>query len=207
MHCLEPGCVDACPVGAIRKTPAGAVVYDRSKCMGCRYCMLACPLGVPRYEWEKKLPYMRKCDMCFDRLREGRVPACVEACPNGACVAGERDELLRLAKGRVAGGRSPYLPHVYGEHELGGTSVLYISDVPLERFGWPETVGSRTVSSYTWPVISKTPWVAGGVAAFLAGTFFIIRRRMQLQGESAVPEEKQAATGSRPGSRSRGGQQ
>jgi len=189
VHCLHPGCVDACLVGAITKTKEGPVIYDPSKCIGCRYCMLACPLSIPRYEWDKKLPYMKKCDMCFDRLREGKVPACVEACPNQVCVFGERDDLLRQARERVAKAGGKYIDHVYGEEELGGTCVLYVSDKPLDAFGWPEKVGRRAIMSYTWPVMSKTPWLAGGVATFLVGTYAVIQRRMKLQAANATGDE------------------
>jgi formate dehydrogenase iron-sulfur subunit len=185
VHCLEPGCVDACLVGAITRTEAGPVVYDPSKCIGCRYCMLACPLKIPRYEWEKTLPYMKKCDMCADRVAVGKPPACVEACTSEALVFGDRDALLREAKRRIAGAPKRYLHHVYGEKELGGTAVLYISDTPLDALGWPDRMGWRTMASYTWPVMSKTPWLAGGVAAFLVGTYAIIQRRMRLMDEAA----------------------
>jgi len=199
LHCLVPSCVDACPVGAIEKTPDGPVVYDPSKCMGCRYCMLACPIQIPRYEWESKLPYMKKCDMCFSRIEKGDLPACVEACPQKACLFGERDQLLGVARKRLSDRSAGYIQHVYGERELGGTSVLYISDVPLAALGWPEAVGERTLSSFTWPLISKTPWLALGVATLLTGTHFIIRRRMEREAErtallargSALPERKE----------------
>lgn len=184
VHCLEPGCVEACPVGAIRHTRQGPVVYDPGRCIGCRYCMLACPLGIPRYEWEKQLPHMVKCDMCIERLQENRPPACVEACPKEACVFGERSELLRLARSRIASGGA-YLDHVWGERELGGTAVLYISDQPLAAMHWPEKVGRRTLTSFTWPLISKTPWMAGGVATLLTGVWWIIQRRMKLQADAA----------------------
>jgi len=188
VHCLEPGCVGACPVHAIEKTKEGPVIYDPSRCMGCRYCMIACPLDIPRYEWEKPLPYMKKCDLCFERIREGRVPACVEACPEEACIFGERASLLREAKRRIARGPQKYLQHIYGEKELGGTSVLYISDTPLDALGWPENVGERSMLSYTWPIISKTPWVAATVGGLLVGTYAVIQRRMSLQARNARDE-------------------
>ena len=191
VHCLEPGCVDACPVGAIRHTKQGPVVYDASRCMGCRYCMLACPLGIPRYEWEKTLPYMIKCDMCVQRLGEGRPPACAEACPNEACVFGERDELLRQARARIASGDG-YLPHIWGEHEMGGTAVLYISNASLAEMHWPDKLDRRTLASFTWPLISKTPWMAGGVAMFLTGTSWIIHRRMKLQAAAGSHDTNNA---------------
>jgi formate dehydrogenase iron-sulfur subunit len=187
VHCLRPGCVDACPVGAIQKTDPGPVTYDPDKCMGCRYCMLACPLEIPRYEWEKQLPYMKKCDMCADRVSEGKVPACVEACPQEACVFGDREALLAEAKRRISAQPDTYLNHVFGEKELGGTSVLYLSDVPLDAIGWPEKVGERTSSSYTWPLISKTPVMALTVGALLTGTYWVIQRRMKLAEEGNAP--------------------
>jgi formate dehydrogenase iron-sulfur subunit len=101
MHCVEPSCVSACLVGGIRKTPEGPVVYDPDKCIGCRYCMLACPFHVPRYEWQETMPFVKKCSMCFDRLRDGGKPACVEACPNEALEFGERDALLAEAHERI----------------------------------------------------------------------------------------------------------
>ena len=91
MNCNEPTCVSVCPVGAFKKTAPGPVVYDQTKCIGCRYCMLACPFQVPAYEWSSRLPIVRKCDMCFDRLAAGKMTACSEACPTGATITGDRD--------------------------------------------------------------------------------------------------------------------
>jgi formate dehydrogenase iron-sulfur subunit len=183
LHCLHPGCVDACPVGAMKKTPEGPVVYDPARCMGCRYCMLACPVKAPRYEWEKALPYIQKCDLCHERLARGLPTACAEACPTGACAFGERDALLAEGRRRAAalpGGR------LYGERELGGTGVLYLSDVPLDAIGWPQRMGERSLAEFTWPLISKTPFLAAGVGAFLAGTWWVIGRRMRLEAERAA---------------------
>src|SRR4030065_53194 len=80
-HCLDPACVSACPVGAMQKSPEGPIIYDKSICMGCRYCMMACPFGIPRYDWASAVPYVNKCTMCHTRLTEGKLPACVQACP------------------------------------------------------------------------------------------------------------------------------
>ena len=191
LHCSEPGCVSACPVGAIEKTSLGAVVYDKSRCMGCRYCMLACPVGIPRYEWEKQLPYMVKCDLCQPRLEKGEPPACTAACKNGVLAFGERDAMLQEARKRISRHPSQYVNHIYGERELGGTAVLYLANQPLDVLGWPSNVGERTLASYTWPLISKTPWMALGVGGFLVGAQLIIQRRMQLE---ANPEDENAAT-------------
>jgi formate dehydrogenase iron-sulfur subunit len=182
MHCLEPSCVAACLVGGITKTPEGPVVYDPDKCIGCRYCMLACPFHVPRYEWAETAPLMVKCGMCFDRLAEGGEPACVEACPHDALVFGPREDLLREAHDRIAAEPEAYLPRVWGEHEFGGTSVLYLSDVDLNALGWPET-HTEAIPSLTEPLITKTPLMGASVACSLLGINWVIGRRMKLQAE------------------------
>ena len=182
-HCMKPACEEACLVGAIKKTELGPVVYDASKCIGCRYCMLACPVGIPKYEWDKQIPYMKKCNMCYERQVEGKTPACVEACPQKAAMFGNYSDLLDKAKQTISQNPDKYINHVYGEKELGGTSVLYISDVPLDALGFPEKVGDRSIHSYTWPVLSKTPILAAGVCSFLSGTLWIVNRRMKLQSK------------------------
>jgi formate dehydrogenase iron-sulfur subunit len=185
MHCLEPSCVSACLVGGITKTPEGPVVYDREKCIGCRYCMLACPFHIPRYEWDQRIPYMKKCTMCAERLAHGYEPACVAACPHEALTFGERNALLGEAHRRIAAGRGAYVRRVWGEHEFGGTSVLYVSDVDLGAVGWPDT---RTVPipALTAPLIAKTPFIGLGVAGSLLGINWVIRRRMRIASEAAA---------------------
>jgi formate dehydrogenase iron-sulfur subunit len=186
LHCLKPACVEACLVGALTKSPQGPVVYDAEKCIGCRYCMLACPFSIPRYEWDKTLPFITKCTMCVQRLEAGQVPACVEACPHEAIMFGERDELMAEAHRRIESRSDLYLPHVYGEREVGGTCVLYVSHVPLEVLGWPERVGTKPIPAYTWPVISLTPGIAITVASVLTGVSWIVQRRMKIAAEQAA---------------------
>jgi len=189
MHCLEPSCVDACLVGGITKTPEGPVVYDPDMCIGCRYCMLACPFHIPRYEWDKTVPFMKKCNMCFDRIKEEKEPACVEACPNNALSFGERKQMLNIAHQRIEAQPKKYAPHVWGEDELGGTSVLYISDVDLKAIGW--TTDSVTpIPTLTKPLITMTPFIGLGVASSLLGLSWIVRRRMKLADEALSSEEK-----------------
>ena len=117
LHCLEPACASACLVAALKKTSAGPVTYDAGKCIGCRYCIVACPLDVPRYEWMKLVPYVKKCDMCAGRQANQQVPGCVEACPTGASIVGWRDEILEEAQRRILGGG--YVQHIYGSEEAG----------------------------------------------------------------------------------------
>ena len=102
MHCDNPACVSACIVGAFSKEDNGAVVYNASTCIGCRYCMVACPFQIPAYEYENALtPEVKKCDFCFDRQQDGKLPACVEICPVEALTFGKRRNLLSLAEERI----------------------------------------------------------------------------------------------------------
>jgi len=127
-HCNEPACASACPIHAYDKTPEGPVLYDSSKCFGCRYCMIACPFYVPAYSYESALePKIVKCIMCYPRIKAGRLPACVEACPAGAITFGKRKDLINLAREKIMRNPQRYVNHIYGEHEAGGTSWIYIS--------------------------------------------------------------------------------
>ena len=179
MHCVHPGCVSACTVGALRKTALGPVVYDSSKCIGCRYCQYACPFGVPTYEWDNVLGLIQKCQMCYSRLVEGEKPACVASCPNGALRFGKRSELLAQAKAQIASTPDRYIDHIYGEHEVGGTSMLYLSDVPFAQLGFP-TLADRAVSANAETVMQLTPAVAAAVATVATGLHLIFRRRQQI---------------------------
>ena len=139
LHCLDPACVSACIVGAMTKEPSGAVLYDAYKCMGCRYCMVACPFQIPAYEYGKLLtPQVRKCTLCQNEgnPNKGGVPACVKACPKECLTYGRRSELLARAHQRIAAQPDTYIDHVYGEHEAGGTSWLFLSAVPFEKLGF-----------------------------------------------------------------------
>jgi formate dehydrogenase iron-sulfur subunit len=193
-HCLEPACVSACLVGALQKTEIGPVIYDEKRCMGCRYCMMACPYGIPRYKWESPVPLVRKCILCYDRIKAGKQPACTQACPYDATIFGTRAEMLAEAHRRIEAHPGKYAPSgspkVYGEHEVGGTSVLYISDVPLDFLGWQPELGNEPVPALTWGALRKVPPVALGVAALMSGVYWVIGRRMHLQAEA---EEAQAA--------------
>ena len=128
MHCLDPSCVSACIVGALSRTPDGAVVYDPDICIGCRYCLIACPFQVPAYEYHEAVtPRVRKCEFCADPARErGADPACAAACPTEAIVFGPRQELLAFARQRIESKPRRYIDRIYGEHEVGGTSWLYL---------------------------------------------------------------------------------
>jgi len=204
-HCLEPACVSACIVGAMQKTPEGPVIYDADECMGCRYCMMACPFGIPRYEWEQPIPYIRKCTLCFHRLKEGKVPACTEACPEQATIFGSRPELLAEAHHRLKANPEKYIQKVYGEHEVGGTSVLYISDISLDFLGWKADLGEQPLPDLTWAALKKVPALAMGMGGLMTGIYWVIGRRMKQQAlaqnatNSAVSNDKEKADHSKEG--------
>lgn len=136
MHCVDPGCISACMLGALSKGKFGAVSWDGSKCIGCRYCQVACPFGVPQYEWAKANPKIVKCDLCKDRLAKGEKPGCVAACPRNAVISGKLADLIEEARSRIQKEPNRYQPKIYGERDLGGTQVLYLSAVPFEKLGF-----------------------------------------------------------------------
>jgi len=177
MHCLEPACVSACPVGALKKTAAGPVVYDADKCMGCRYCMTACAFGAPSYQWTARLPQLRKCDMCYERQTAGKPTACTEACPTEATMSGERDAMIALAKQRMTENPEGYHPHIYGMDEVGGTSVLMISDVPLETLGMPGNLPKEGLPNFTWRALETIPSVVTVGSVLLSGVYWMTHRR------------------------------
>lgn len=194
-HCLDPGCAAACPVGALHKTPEGPVAYDPEICMGCRYCLMACPFRLTRYEWNSPTPRVRKCVLCYDKIKAGQLeqPACTAACPTEATIFGSRPELLAEARRRIASRPDVYLDHVWGEHEVGGTSVLYISDVDLGDAGWPHTLddGARPVQARR--VLHTVPYTFAGVAALMYGIHWTWERRQ------LVADAEGKGNGSPPG--------
>lgn len=177
MHCAEPTCASACPVGALHKTALGPVVYDADICLGCRYCMQACPYGIPKYEWSSLTPRVRKCSFCADRLAAGKINACAEACPTGATLAGDRDELLKEAHARLKAEPATYVQKVYGEHEGGGTSVLVISPIDFAQLGFPANLPDEPLPMLTYRVLSKIPALVGVGSAALAGLWWLTNRK------------------------------
>lgn len=165
MHCQDPACASACIVGALTKKANGSVHYDVSKCIGCRYCMVACPFEIPAYEYHDPItPRVMKCTFCFERIsKEGGLPGCAEICPVEAITFGRRSTLLEVARKRIESNPARYIDHVYGEHEVGGTSWMYLSGISFEKLGFidvpdhptpklSETI-QHTLFSYMWSPI------------------------------------------------------
>lgn len=196
MHCEEPACASACLVGAITKTEAGPVIYNKNKCVGCRYCMIACPQSVPKYEWSKLAPYMKKCDMCYEnRVSKGQPTACAEACPVQATIFGNYDEILHEARKRVV--EDPkYVPHIYGEREYGGASMLFLSDVAFDKLGFVTPATDEPLPDVSKAALDEAPAVVLVGGTMLAGLYWITNRRREvLLAEAQEKTLKFPATG------------
>jgi formate dehydrogenase iron-sulfur subunit len=181
MHCEDPSCASVCPVAALKKSPTGAVTYDTERCIGCRYCMIACPFDIPRYEWSSNTPYVRKCEMCPSRVNNGQETACAEACYEGATVFGERDELLEEARRRQQEDPDTYADHIYGEDEAGGTSTLYLLPKDVEQLGLKAVTEGAAYPQLTWNVLSKIPSLALVLGTALGGVWWITGRREEVR--------------------------
>lgn len=189
MHCIEPACVSVCPVVALEKTPNGPVVYHPERCIGCRYCMAACPFGIPKAQWPEPLPLIQKCDFCADRQAQGQEPACSEVCPTGALISGKRGGMLSIAHQRID--ENPmYLKHVYGETEAGGTTMLYISHIDFAKLGFPE-LDNRSLPDITWPYMKAVPWVVVTVATVSTAIYQFTRRREKVKAANGKKPEKE----------------
>jgi formate dehydrogenase beta subunit len=178
MHCQDPACASACIVGALTKKENGTVHYDAGKCIGCRYCMVACPFEIPAYEYHDPImPRVMKCTFCYERVAgEGKLPGCAQICPVEAITFGKRSTLLDLAHKRIEDNPGRYINHVYGEKEVGGTSWMYLSDQPFEDLGFiqvpekplpqlAETI-QHSLFSYLWSPIVLFGMLSGVMWGF-----------------------------------------
>jgi Fe-S-cluster-containing dehydrogenase component len=192
LHCVDPACAAACPVRALEKTASGPVVYHAERCIGCRYCMVSCPFGVPKYEYDKAVPYVRKCSFCADRQAMGLAPACAEACPTGALLFGEREQLLEVARTRIYTNPERYAHHVYGEQEAGGTSWLYLADVSFEQLGLRTDVSRTAYPELTKGALAAVPFVMTLWPPVLMGLHAITRRADAVAAAAPAQEDDHA---------------
>jgi Fe-S-cluster-containing dehydrogenase component len=169
LHCLQPACASACLTRAMRKTPDGPVTWNSRKCMGCRFCMVSCPFDVPKFEYHSANPRIQKCQLCAARVAAGRQPACVENCPAQALTFGRRENLLEEARHRIYTEPSRYVHQIYGEHEAGGTSWLYLAGVPFDQIGFNTHVGTTPYPTYTKEFLYTVPLVLTVVPPLLLG--------------------------------------
>jgi formate dehydrogenase iron-sulfur subunit len=188
-HCLEPACASVCFVSAFKKTKEGPVTYDPSVCVGCRYCMIACPFEIPTYEYDDPLtPEVIKCTMCYPRIIKGKLPACVESCPKEALTFGKREDLIKIARKRIDKYPNDYIDHIYGEKEMGGTSWLYISGQPYKEIGMREDLGITPAPEFTSGALAAVPMVAALWPVLLTGIYAISKRK-----EKIANQEKEQA--------------
>ena len=182
-HCNEPACASACFVAAFTKTPEGPVIYNHEVCLGCKYCVVACPFNIPAYRHHDPLTArIEKCTLCFERVVEGDAPACASICPKEAITFGKRSDLLAVAKQRIHDFPDRYVDHVYGENEVGGTSWLYLSGVPFEQLGMRTDLGTKPLGELTTGFLESVPTVFTLWPGLLTGVY-LMSRRNRIQGD------------------------
>lgn len=176
-HCLEPACASVCFVRAYTKTKEGAVIYDESVCVGCRFCIIACPFEIPTYEYDKALtPRIMKCTLCYPRIIKGLLPGCVASCPTEALSFGKRTDLIRIARERIRRYPDRYVDHIYGEHEVGGTNWLYLSEVPYKELGMREDLGVTPAPELSAGALEAVAKMIGLGPVLLTGVYAVTKR-------------------------------
>ncbi len=191
MHCNDPACASVCPVGALKKSPAGPVIYEADRCIGCRYCMLACPFQVPKYEWEKTFPLVQKCTFCADRIAGGMTPACAKSCAPGAILFGDHEKVAAEAERRIREHPNKYVNHIYGKEEAGGTLWMYISGVPFETLGFRMNIPKVALPSLTWASLAKLPYAVGGLVTILSLIAYFRNRGAEHESATRNNSEKE----------------
>lgn len=221
LHCVDPSCVSACPVSAMTKDPlTGIVEHHEDRCIGCRYCVYACPFGIPKYEYDDAFGQIQKCEFCSHLQAEDKTPACCHVCPTGATLFGtvellKQESQRRLSKqpgdeyifprGRLREGRRKnaqpghratipkYIKHVYGEKELGGTQIMYLSAIPFDKLGLPTNVPDFAYSALSEGIQHTLyKWMIAP-AILLGGLAFVVRRNVNKQNDERA-SNPQAST-------------
>ncbi len=190
MHCVDPACASACLAKALEKTAAGPVVYHKERCLGCRYCMVACQFDVPKFEFDSPSPYVHKCSFCAERQGKGLPPACASVCPTGALQFGRRAALLEEARTRIYQNPDKYVHHVYGETEAGGTNWLYITDVPFDKLGFRTDLGPTSPPELTRTALAAVPLVLTLWPPLLMGLYTFAKRREAASKPAAATEAR-----------------
>ena len=200
MHCTDPSCVSACTVGALQQNGDGIITYDDQACIGCRYCMYACPFEVPHFQWDKQFALITKCDLCVSRLEEGQSePACAATCPTDAIQFGKKEDMLVMAHERIKDQPDRYIDHVFGEHENGGTSTFYISPIPFDQLGFPSIETAESPAHFNRMATEEgTPIIAGSVALGMTGIYLAlehVNKKKNIDKSEIAEEENDSAEG------------
>ncbi|PKU23108.1 hydrogenase 2 operon protein HybA [Telmatospirillum siberiense] len=204
LHCVDPSCVSVCPVTAMTKDPVtGIVSHEPADCIGCRYCIVACPFAVPQFEFDKAFPKLLKCQLCKHRQAEGKIPACAEVCPTGATLFGpvtalkeEADRRLAVPAGKpntfarkTVGSpdvhehpNAAYVQHAYGTTEMGGTQMLLLSGVPFEKMGYPK-LRERSYASEAETIQEGIYHDLIAPVALFAGLLYVARKNTKNHDE------------------------
>lgn len=186
-HCNNPACASACLTKAMLKTEEGPVIWREEKCMGCRSCMISCPFDVPKFEYNSSNPKIHKCRMCFELLMKGEQPRCAAECPTEALLFGKRRDLIEIAKTRIYADPENYHHEIYGEHEVGGTGMIYLASVPFEELGFRTDLGNVPYPEYNKTFLYSVPAVLVLWPAFLLGLRNAAKERLfknQIEEES-----------------------
>jgi formate dehydrogenase iron-sulfur subunit len=178
-HCVQAGCLEVCPTGAIIRTEFDTVVIQSDTCNGCRACIAACPFGV--IDMNPAADVAQKCTLCYDRLQVGMEPACSQACPTVSIRFGTIRELRERAEARVQQlhGLGEKRAYLYGADEkiLGGLNSFYLLVDQPEVYGLPKAPKMPTRNLLPSSLLST----AGAVVIALLGMDGIRKRRMDAQ--------------------------
>lgn len=205
-HCNDPACASACFAKCFQKLPDGTVAYDGSQCVGCRYCMVACPFYVPGFQYDEAFdPLVQKCTFCEPRLKEGKLPGCVEACPVDALTFGRRSDLIKVARARIADNPGKYVNYIYGEFDAGGTAWMVLApaaegapvppDDPtmaspdLKQLGLDTHLGNRPMGELTYGALGAVPMIVAFWPVLFGGAYAMTKRR---EAMSKLEQEKMA---------------
>lgn len=197
-HCNDPACAAACFTKCYTKLPDGAVVYDGSQCVGCRYCIVACPFYVPGAQYDKAWqPLIQKCTFCeFTRLAKHQLPACVEACPVDAITFGRRSDLIKVARQRIRENPGQYMDYVYGETDAGGTAWMVLAPAAgaapgpvdditktgseFKQLGLDTHLGNQPMAELTYGALGAVPMIVAFWPVLFGGAYAITKRREAL---------------------------
>ena len=194
LHCKEPACVSSCFATAFKQTEAGPVEYYPQLCVGCRYCMLACPFSIPKFQWDNPLPMLTKCSMCGERVKDGDAPACVSVCPTNVMTFGRYEDVYAEARRRLTAPDNKYVQHIYGEKEAGGTLWIYISDKPFEELGFRMNVPKHSLPSNTSNFMRATPIVGLIWFGVLSLLYVFTKRRADVKKKKEEKSEKETGS-------------
>jgi Fe-S-cluster-containing dehydrogenase component len=192
-HCQEPACLTSCFVNAYTKTPEGAVIYNSKVCVGCRTCMIACPFYIPTFKYSSAFdPRIMKCIFCYDtRLKAGKPPACVEACPQEALTFGKRNKLIEIGRQRIRETPDKYEDYIYGEHEAGGTAWMYLCSVPFDKVGFDTHIPKEPILNYVKDFLSIVPMVLTIWPALFVGFHLLATRKDWLKNKNEDTHEEE----------------